>query len=294
MSVGSVITLGLTAQLLLYLDWRTVFRLYSLVGIVWSAGYYLLVRSRPSEHPWVNEAERRLIMGDVGDAADGNTERKPAKRGLSRHGLAMMARSLSMWGICAQAFFRAAGYIILVTWFPAFLEKGFGVTREEAGFMSMAPTAAVIVGTMLGGVIVDGLLRRTGSKWISRCGVAMTALGLCSVFTLSASWTGSAYQLVAAVAAGAIFSGGGNPAGWAVTMDVAGDLTAEVMGVMNMAGTVGALITPVLLGYLIENIERTNGDWNQVIYVAAGIYLAGALCWLVIDPEASVTEPSAL
>lgn len=290
MSVGAVITMGLTAQLLLYLDWRTVFRLYSMVGIAWSVGYYLLVRSRPSEHPWVNEAERRLIEGDPGDAADAKTESKPTKRGLNWYRLARMARSLTMWGICGQAFFRAAGYIILVTWFPAFLEKGFGVTREEAGLMSMAPTAAVIVGTMLGGVIVDGLLQRTGSKWISRCGVAMTALALCSVVTLSAAWTGSAFQLVAAVAAGAIFSGGGNPAGWAVTMDVAGDLTAEVMGVMNMAGTVGGLLTPVLLGYLIENIEKTNGDWNQVIYVAAAIYFAGALCWLVIDPEVSVTD----
>ena len=292
MSVGSVVTLGLTAQLLLHLDWRTVFRLYSLVGIVWAAGYYLLVRSQPSEHPWVNDAERRLIEGESSGPSV-RTAAKPGKRGLTWGSLRAMSCSLSMWGICTQSFFRAAGYIILVTWFPAFLEKGFGVTREEAGLMSMAPTAAVIVGTMLGGIVVDWLLRRTGSKRISRVYVAMAALGLCSFVTLSASWTGSAYQLVAAVAAGAVFSGGGNPAAWAATMDVAGDLTAEVMGIMNMAGTLGALITPIILGYMIENIEKTGGDWNQVIYLAAGIYLAASLSWLAVDPDVTVTNPRA-
>jgi len=292
MSVGSVITFGLTAKLLEHLDWRTVFQLYSLVGIAWAGGYYWFARSRPSEHKWVNDAELRLIAGESVET-DARSETAGEGSGLKWAHLKAMARSLSMWGICVQSFFRAAGYIILVTWFPAFLEKGFGVTREEAGLLSMAPTAGVIVGTMLGGFIVDWLLRRTGSKGISRSGVAMTALGLCSFVTLSASWTGSPYQLVAAVAVGAMFSGGANPAAWAATMDVAGKLTAEVMGIMNMAGTLGALVTPTVLGYMIENIERTNGDWNTVIYLSAGIYLAGSLSWLVVDPNVTVDRARA-
>ena len=292
MSVGSVITFGLTAKLLEHLDWRTVFQLYSLVGIAWAGGYYWFARSRPSEHGWVNDAELSLIAGGTVDAA-ADRRATGEKSGLTWARLKVMTRSLSMWGICVQSFFRAAGYIILVTWFPAFLEKGFGVTREEAGLLSMAPTAGVIVGTMAGGFIVDWLLRLTGSKWISRSGVAMTALGLCSLVTLSASWTRSPYQLVAAVAVGAVFSGGGNPAAWAATMDVAGTLTAEVMGIMNMAGTLGGLITPTVLGYMIENIERTNGDWNTVIYLSAGIYLAGSLSWLAVDPNVTVDRTQA-
>ena len=292
MSVGSVITFGLTAWLLEHLDWRTVFRLYSMVGIVWAVGYYWFARSRPSEHRRVNEAELRLIAG-AGSEAENKPQAGPLKRGLTWQRLAVMAGSLSMWGICVQSAFRAAGYIILVTWFPAFLEKGFGITREEAGLMSMAPTAGVIVGTVFGGFIVDWLLRKTGSKRISRSSVGMGALALCSFVTLSAAWTGSPYQLVAAVAVGATFSGAGSPAAWATTMDMAGKLTAEVMGIMNMTGTVGGLVTPVVLGYMIENIERTGGDWNRIIYVAAGIYMVGSLCWLAVDPNVTVDEPRA-
>ena len=76
-------------------------------------------------------------------------------------------------------------------------------------------------------------------------------------------------------------------------MDVAGKLTAEVMGIQNMAGTLGALVTPTVLGYMIEHIERTNGDWNTVIYLSAGIYLAGSLSWLVVDPNVTVDRARA-
>ena len=65
------------------------------------------------------------------------------------------------------------------------------------------------------------------------------------------------------------------------------------MGVMNMAGTVGAFFTPTILGYMIGDIERTGGDWNQVIYLIAGIYFAGSACWLMINPNISATEKSA-
>ena len=289
MSVGGAVTMGMTAVLLERFDWRTLFQLYSLVGIVWAGGYFLIARSKPREHCWVNKAELDLIGGRITGEDTGPEGSAPKARGLTGKVVGRLLRSRNMWFICAQACFRAAGYGLFVTWFPAFLEKGYGVTREDAGIKTMAPFG-VIFGTMLGGFVVDALLKRTQSKKISRSAVALTALGLCGCFTFSASLTGSPNQLVAAVAIGAIFSGLGNPAAWAATMDIAGDYTAEVMGVMNMGGTIGALCTPVILGYMIGNIERTGGDWNQVIYLIAGIYFAGSACWLFINPDVSATE----
>ena len=294
MSVGGALTMGMTGVLLELVDWRTLFQLYSLVGIAWAGGYFLIARSKPNEHPWVNSAERNLIEGNVDDDAQSSSGAKAGKtRGLTWAVVSRLARSRNMWFICAQAGFRAAGYGLFVTWFPAFLSKGYGVTRQDAGIKTMAPLFGVIVGTMLGGFIVDALLRRTHNKRVSRSGVALTALGLCGCFTLSASLSGSPNQLVAAVAIGAIFSGLGNPAAWAATMDIAGEYTAEVMGIMNMAGTLGALYTPWRLGYMIGDIERTGGDWNQVIYLIAAIYFAGSACWLFINPNISATEARA-
>jgi hypothetical protein len=73
-------------------------------------------------------------------------------------------------------------------------------------------------------------------------------------------------------------------------MDIAGAYTAIVMAVMNMTGTLGGVGIPVVVGYMIGDIERSGGDWNQVLYLVAGIYAAGSFCWLFIDPNRSVTE----
>ena len=111
---------------------------------------------------------------------------------------------------------------MFVTWFPAFLEKGYGVTRESAGLMASSPLIGVVIGSMAGGVITDWLLVRTGNKFISRCGVAIGALGLSGLLCVVASWTPDPTRLVAAMALGALFSGLGGTRRLTATMDVAG------------------------------------------------------------------------
>lgn len=286
MSIGGAITMWLTGILMEHYDWREIFLAYSLVGIVWAVAFYILARSRPEEHPAANEAEVSLINGNIDQdrlkeaVADDETSMAAV--------LVQMLSNRSMWAICVQSYFRAAGYIIIVTWFPAFLEKAFHVTKAEAGGLTSALLIAVVAGSLSGGFVVDTLFRRTDSKWISRSLVASVALGLCGAFTLAATLTGSVNQLVAAMAIGALFSGIGSPAAWAATMDVSGHYTTVGVGVMNMAGTLSGITVPIGLGYLIAHIERTNGNWNLVVYLSASFYIAGSLSWLFVDPNQSL------
>ncbi|MEZ6044148.1 MAG: hypothetical protein R3C11_00905 [Planctomycetaceae bacterium] len=51
----------------------------------------------------------------------------------------------------------------------------------------------------------------------------------------------------------------GNPAAWTATMDVGGRQTA-IARCLNMAGALrGGFIMPIVLGYLIGDIKRTEG-----------------------------------
>ena len=301
MSLGGVVTMGLTTLLLGSFGWRGVFRMYSSVGILWAILFYALFRTSPQRHPWVNEQELDLILGDSDTPAPQRTPaatanhseqgdaHQPSSRAV-RGFASVVIKSRSLWALCAHAFFRAAGYGLFVTWFPAFLEKGYGVTRESAGLLTMSPLIAVVLGTTIGGLLVDFLFRSTGNKWISRSGVAFSVLAVCSLCTLGAALTSSVHELVVAIAVGAGFSGMGNAAYLAATMDISGRYTAVIMGIVNMAGSLGAFVVPALLGYLIGTIEQTGGEWNRVIYVFAGIYFAGAFCGLAIDPNASLEQ----
>jgi len=300
MSLGGALTMQLTAELLKYMHWRWVFLTFSLVGIVWAVVFYMVFRTLPRQHPWVNRAERTLIEGEIvpsnvpadSDAGELPAEQqyKPLETQSDRLGIGTMVVSISLWGICLQSFFRAAGYNFFVTFFPTFLEVGHHVVRDNAGAYSKWPLIGVIVGGLCGGLVVDAILRRTGSRWLSRNGVAIGAMGLTAAFTLASSWTSTAGGLVAVISVGAMFSGVAGPCGWVGTIDIGGRHTAVVVGVMNMAGGLSGVIVTPLLGQLIKSIKQTDGNWNLVIYLHAAFYLAAATSWLLVRPSKQIAS----
>ena len=308
MSIGGIVTMGLTASLMERYPWREVFGLYTWVGVAWAVGFFCYFRNRPRQHPWVNEAERDLITRPPFDGQTGVATRDsgqsrpetgergdpPARPSSEFPGklLTQMTGSRSLWGICSQQFLRAAAYAVFVSWFPAYLEKGYGITPGQAGWFAVWPLAAAVTGLMAGGLLVDGLFARTGSKRISRSLVACFGIGAAGLLTLSALGATSAPLLVGLLSAGSLAGSFSGPPSWTATMDIAGRYSALLMAVMNMAGIAGALLMPIALGYLIGHIERTGGDWNLVLYLIAGTQLSAALCWLAVRPDQPLMKPA--
>src|SRR5262249_61003501 len=106
----------------------------------------------------------------------------PAREGASdwkRLTLAICFRG-SLWAYFLQALFRAYGYEFFASWCPAYLEKAHGVGKTTAGQLAAWPIAAFGAGSLLGGVIVDVLLTRTCSRWVSRYGPAILGLSVCA------------------------------------------------------------------------------------------------------------------
>ena len=74
---------------------------------------------------------------------------------------------------------------------------------------------------------------------------------------------------------------------WAVPMDVGGQFSGTVTGIMNMAGALAASLRRSVYGGLFD-----RGFWVAPFFVSAGVMLIGALIWtFLIDPEKSVVEP---
>lgn len=292
MSVGAALTMEITARLLVDYHWRSVFRLYSLVGVVWAVVFYLWFRTLPRQHAWVNRSERELIEREdspVDLGAVPKTSEDSEDRSDDRLRVGVMLRSGNLWAVCVQSFFRAAGYNLFVTFFPAFLEFAYGSSRADAGSFTKWPLFGVIAGGLLGGLIVDAVLRRTGNKWLSRSGVAIGALVITATIILASSWTATAGSLVAVISIGAFFSGVAMPSAWVGTIDIGGRHTSVIMGIMNMAGCLSGVIVTPLLGRLIDTIKDTDGNWNLVIYLHVLFYIAAAVAWMFFNPNKTVT-----
>jgi predicted MFS family arabinose efflux permease len=282
MSVGSIGSLWLTSWLLQYCHWRTLLLGYSLFGIFWSVLFYLVFRSSPAEAPWLRDP----LAGDSIDGAGGPAQ-EDAAPSLA---IVDMLLNLSFWAMFVQMIFKAAGYNLLVTYFPAYLDFAYHVSQEEAGRMTSWSLIAVIFGSMAGGRCIDSLQRLTGRKWISRCGTAAGSLILTACLMWLATFARNATEMALAIAISSLVLGMANPCSWVATIDIGGKNTAVIMGFLNMGGALsGILITP-LVGRLIDNIKRTDGDWNLVILVHAAFYVTAAVCWLLVNPERSLNS----
>jgi MFS family permease len=81
------------------------------------------------------------------------------------------------------------------------------------------------------------------------------------------------------------------PGAWGTCMDVGGKYAGTLSGSMNMMGNMAGFVAPTFGGWLVK---QYGGDWNPFLYVMAGVYLLGTLCWPLIDPTTpleSVREP---
>ena len=281
MSIGGIVAVSLTSFLLKDFGWRTIFRAYSLVGIVWAAAFWYIFRTRPADHPAVNEAERDLIEA----GSDANAGNKAARMDWWA-----AARSGSLWALCGQLIFKAAGYNFYLTFFPAFLEYKYGIDTREAGLLTTGPLIGVVIGALCGGAVIDGLFRRTGSKRISRSGVAAVALGMTATLVFSSTFTASAGQLVAVIAVGCFFSGVAMPCPWAAAIDLGGKNAALVMGLMNSAGCLAGVLISPRVGKLIDHIKEADGNLDMVVYVHAAFYLLAALLWLGVNPNKTIGQ----
>ncbi len=196
-----------------------------------------------------------------------------------------MLTNWNQWFNCLQQFFRNFAYTFFITWYPAFLENAYGVTKKEAGAMNMVPLLTAVVGIFLGGQLIDYLLSRTGNRYLSRSVTAGAGHLVYAVSILFASIAPNPWAAACLIGFGMMFFGIGSPATWAVTMDIAGKYTTLFFAFMNAMGVIAGVICPIVVGIMTDRIKRGYGDWNQILYLFAAINVCAAICWLSINSK---------
>ena len=284
MSVGSVASLALTARLMEQTPWRLIFIAYGLLGIIWAISFWVCFRTSPSECTWlgVRRAGPRKISETTIEQARHNES--------GRLSVGLLLSSAAMWGLATQACFKAAGYNLLVTFLPTMLELGYGVSKADAGALASWSLLMVIIGSMLGGWLVDRIQSWTSNKVYSRSGLAGVSLVLTAALMWMASFSSTASALTWSMAIASLLSGLANASPWAATLDLGGKNTAIVMGWMNMASAVAGLVFVPLVGRLIDGIQQQQGNWSVIIQLHALFYLIAALGWVMVNPNRTLTK----
>ncbi len=281
MSAGGAAVLACGGWLLKheYINWRSAFVVVGVPGIVWSAAFYAWFRNRPAEHKSVRPSELIKIFGNDGESHPDAQLPEPTP-------WLALATSVPMWLIAGQQFFRAAGYVLFVSWFPKYLQQVYHSSIEEAGILTSIALVAVVVGSPVGGMFSDWLLTRTGSRRASRQGVSIVTMLACAALFVAAGFVGDAKSAIVLIAAAAFFGAIAGPITYAVTIDMGGRHVPTVFSIMNMSGNIGAAAFPVVVGILVEWTKR----WDWIPAFVAGIYVAGSIFWFALDTSGTVFD----
>ena len=70
-------------------------------------------------------------------------------------------------------------------------------------------------------------------------------------------------------------------AAWSTCIDIGDRHSGVVSAAMNTSGQVGGIFSPVILAVVVQHFS----SWSAPLYFTGVLYLAGALCWLWIEPR---------
>ena len=277
--LGGAIAPLLTAWLLNdYLGWRWVLVLYGTSGFLVAILFFKAIRETPDEHPKCNDAERDLIAADHDDPAASGPPPFPP--------FLLLAKSGTMWLMCALQFGINIGWVFLVTWLPTYLKEVKDVDPTVGGLMSTIVLFAGIVGMLCGGPLTDFATHKLGVRW-GRSLPMVVCYAIALAAYLSCLRLESAWSFIAAASLVAFVTDMSVPAIWAYMQDVGGRNTAAVFGWGNMWGNLGAATTPLLVPIVLETWD-VNGDWHEAFLLFSAGYLIAALAAIGINANRKV------
>src|SRR5450830_1559968 len=284
--IGAAIAPPIVVLIMTTLGWQAVFYISGVIGIVWSLWWYLAYRNLPEEHRLVNRAELEHIRGvdEKGNVNQANVGKKPSVP------WATLLRSPNMWAIMCAYFTYVYCLWIFLSWLPSYLVEFRHFTLLKVGLLASLPLWAGVVGDTVGGLATDWLLAKTGNIKFSRRVVAITGMLGCAVFIVPAALTEDAYTAVYCLTASMFFLECTIGPSWAVPMDIGGEVSGTVSGMMNMAGNIGGALSPIVFGVLVQ-----FGSWQAPFIVAASLLVLGSAVWgFWLDPSISVVEKKKL
>jgi ACS family glucarate transporter-like MFS transporter len=252
--------------------WKAVYWFMGGLGIVFALLIPRLLFS-PKDHPRINDAELEYItkggaLVEECPTQDGVKSRKAPHIGY----LKQLLGNRMIQGIMLGQFCINVLIWFFTTWFPIYLAQARHLSLVKVGMIAVIPAVCGFLGGIAGGVFSDYLISKKYSLTVARKTpiivgmlLAMSILGCIFVDTTSG---------VVAFLSIAFFGKGVGAMGWAVVTDTAPKEIVGLCGSLcNISGNMAGIVTPVVIGYIVQRTGSFNG---ALVFVA--LAALGAVC----------------
>ena len=257
--IGPAVGAPLAAWLIGMYDWRVMFVLIGLGGLIWLVPWLLLVKNDD------RQIERAAVKKD-------GTLPIPFGR--------IMASPV-IWGTIVASFSYMYFVYFCMTWMPAYFMERRHLSLGKMGLYTFFSFGGMALIATLAGLAADRLIGRglnpvTVRKWFTVAGFSIATTEL-----IGARATSLETALVFAVVS---LSGLGLATAnyWALTQTlIPGAAIGRISGIQNCACSVAGIAAPILTGWLLQK----TGNYEAPMMAVLVALLAGVLSYLFLIRE---------
>jgi MFS family permease len=197
-----------------------------------------------------------------------------------------MLCSRSVWLLWVQYFLLSFPWYFYITWLPTYLQEYRQLSPEVSANYAILPLLLGGFGSLFCGFISPRMAVWTGSVKLTRRLMASVGFLGAGIMLVVSIRTADPLPAMIFMGMASFFNDLVMPGAWAACMDVGGKYAGTLAGSMNMMGNMAGFTAPLIGGFILETTKASTGtaDWNQFLYLMAGVYLLGTIVWPFIDP----------
>lgn len=271
-SIGVVVALFIVPWILTRYGWQEVFWITGALGFVWLIFWFLFYD--------VPARQKRLSAAEYTYITSGQTREDESKIAINWVRLFTLPQT---WALITGKGLIDPIYWFFLFWLPSYFSSTFKLDLKKPSLELMLIYTATTVGSIGGGYLSSWLIRRGWPTLKARKTVLIVFAGL-ELSIILAQFATDVW-----VAVGLISLAVAVHQAWATNVfTMASDLfpkqaVSSVVGIAGMAGAVGGIFFPMLVGSLLDSYKAAgnlSGGYNLLFTICGCTYL---LAWVIIQ-----------
>ncbi|AYL95452.1 MFS transporter [Mucilaginibacter celer] len=273
-NIGAVVAPIMVPWLLGAYNWQMAFIVTGAIGFVWLIFWWFCYEI-PSRHSKIQEAEYEYIHSDAEQVAS-TSENESKVKWISLFGIRQT------WTFIIGKLLTDPIWWFFLFWLPSYFSSTFNLDFKKPSLPLILVYTATSIGSIGGGYLSSYFIKKGWPVFKARK-TAMFIFALCVLPIILAMYATNVWQAVALIGLAAA----AHQAWSANIFTTASDMfpkkaLSSVVGIGGMAGSVGGILFPLLVGNILEFYKKAGHitvGYNIIFIICGCAYL---LAWIIM------------
>lgn len=275
-AIGGIISIPLIGFMALYFDWKIIFIIVGLVGLIWLVPWLAIVKGPPATHDWLSDEEREYILtGQKHEGSDDNDG-----EGYNPNTGELLSRKES-WGVIIASAAIDPIWWLFIIWIPTYLFEVHNFNVKDLVASGWLPYVGAMLGAWFGGLLAQNRLKSGWTvnktrKFTITLGCLIMLPALLALSAASTPWLALTLMFI-------ILFGFQTAIGNVQTLP--SDLySKKTVGTLSGMAGMAAKLSAAALTYLVP-IMTAGANYYSVFVLGAGLALSAIAAVLFLCPD---------